>query len=123
MYTLVLVLILIICAILVLVVLVQNSKGGGFVSGMGATNQIMGARKSADFLEKLTWGLAFGLVGLTLIGSLLMPTKGGSSSSGSELEEKIENYTPAGAQPNQATPPPAQTAPPPAQDAPPAPGN
>ena len=46
------------CAILlVLLVLVQNSKGGGLASGFAGGNQVMGAPKTADFLEKTTWGL------------------------------------------------------------------
>ena len=40
------------------VVLIQNSKGGGLSSSFAASNQIMGVRKTTDFIEKLTWGLA-----------------------------------------------------------------
>lgn len=41
-------------------VLVQNPKGGGVDStfGGGAANQMFGASKSSDFIEKATWGLA-----------------------------------------------------------------
>lgn len=38
-------------------VLIQNSKGGGLASGFASGNQVMGAPKTADFLEKATWGL------------------------------------------------------------------
>lgn len=57
---------IIVSLILVLVVLVQNSKGGGLASNFSSSNQIMGAPKTADFLEKLTWGLAGVIVLLSL---------------------------------------------------------
>lgn len=60
------VLILIVCILLVLIVLVQNSKGGGLSSGFASNNQIMGVRKTTDFLEKATWGLAGVLLLLSL---------------------------------------------------------
>lgn len=41
-----------------LIVLIQNSKGGGLASGFASSNQIMGVRKTADFLEKATWTIA-----------------------------------------------------------------
>jgi len=44
--------------LLVFIVLVQNSKGGGLAAGFQSSNQIMGVRKTTDFLEKATWGLA-----------------------------------------------------------------
>jgi len=59
------VLIIIVCVLLVLVILVQNPKGGGLSSEFGSANQIGGVRKTADFLEKSTWGLAIALVVLS----------------------------------------------------------
>ena len=60
------VLIILVCVFLVLVILVQNPKGGGLSSEFGSANQI-GVRKTADFLEKSTWGLAIALVVLSLV--------------------------------------------------------
>lgn len=60
------VLIILVCVFLVLVILVQNPKGGGLSSEFGSANQIGGVRKTADFLEKSTWGLALALVVLSL---------------------------------------------------------
>jgi preprotein translocase subunit SecG len=65
-------LIIIVCVLLILVVLVQNSKGGGLAANF-ASAQIMGVRKTADFLEKATWTLASVLVGLCIIASISMP--------------------------------------------------
>lgn len=94
-YILVSVLILIACILLVLVVLVQNSKGGGLAANFGSTGQIMGVRKTADFLEKATWSLAIALLTLCLISILVIPrgtTTGGVKDT--ELRDKIQNTQP-----------------------------
>lgn len=70
MYTFIVILILIVSVFLAVVVLVQNSKGGGLAANFSAPNQIMGVRKTTDFLEKLTWGLAIALVVLSLIATI-----------------------------------------------------
>ena len=57
-YVLFSIIILITAVLIVLVVLVQNSKGGGLASNFAGSNQFMGVRKTADFLEKATWTLA-----------------------------------------------------------------
>jgi len=46
------------CVLLVLVVLVQNSKGGGLAANFVGGQQVMGVRRTTDFLEKATWWLA-----------------------------------------------------------------
>ncbi|MGZ3863088.1 MAG: preprotein translocase subunit SecG [Bacteroidia bacterium] len=61
------ILIIIVCVLLILIVLVQNSKGGGLSSSFASNNQIMGVRKTADFLEKATWGFAIALFVLSLL--------------------------------------------------------
>ncbi len=58
MFTLCIVLIILACLVLAFVVLIQNSKGGGLASNFASSNQIMGVRKTADVLEKTTWGVA-----------------------------------------------------------------
>jgi len=55
MYILFTILIVIASVLLILLVLVQNSKGGGLAAGFSSSNQIMGVRKTTDFLEKATW--------------------------------------------------------------------
>ena len=69
MFSLISVLIVIVCVLLVLVVLVQNSKGGGLAANFGASNQVMGVRRTADFLEKATWTLASVLLVLSILAS------------------------------------------------------
>jgi preprotein translocase subunit SecG len=73
MYTLIIVLIFIVCFLLVLIVLVQNSKGGGLASGFSSNNQIMGVRRTADFLEKATWFLAGSLLVFCIMASAFIP--------------------------------------------------
>ena len=55
MYIFLTILIVIAAILLTLLVLVQNSKGGGLAAGFASGNQVMGAPKTADFLEKATW--------------------------------------------------------------------
>jgi preprotein translocase subunit SecG len=57
MYLAITILIFIVAILLILIVLVQNSKGGGLASGFASSNQVMGVRKTTDFLEKATWTL------------------------------------------------------------------
>ena len=75
MYTIFAILIIITSVLLVLVVLVQNPKGGGLSSsfGGGSGNQIMGAKKTTDFLEKATWTLAIVLISLSLLSNFAIP--------------------------------------------------
>ena len=56
------------------VVLVQNSKGGGLSSSFASSNQIMGVRKTTDFIEKLTWWLAIFMVVISIATSYVIPT-------------------------------------------------
>ena len=56
------------------VVLIQNSKGGGLSSSFASSNQIMGVRKTTDFIEKLTWGLAIFMVVMSVATAYVIPT-------------------------------------------------
>ena len=66
MYLLCVSLIILVSVLMCLIVLIQNSKGGGLSSGFASSNQIMGVRKTADFLEKATWTLAALMVILSI---------------------------------------------------------
>ena len=54
--------------------LIQNSKGGGLASSFASSNQIMGVRKTTDFIEKLTWGLAAFMVACSVLTAYFVPT-------------------------------------------------
>ncbi|MCR5314290.1 MAG: preprotein translocase subunit SecG [Bacteroidaceae bacterium] len=67
MYTLIIVLVILASILMCGIVLIQESKGGGLASGFSSSNQIMGVRKTTDFLEKATWGLAIIMVVLSVV--------------------------------------------------------
>ena len=94
--TFLIILALIICVLLVLVVLVQNPKGGGLASNFASSNQIMGVKKTTDFLEKATWTLAIALLVLCLTINMFKPEGVANTPDQSELQEIIDNSaTPA----------------------------
>jgi len=68
MFTFFIVLLIIASVLLVIVVLAQNPKGGGLSSQFGGTgtSQLMGVKRTGDFLEKLTWGLAIAILAFSL---------------------------------------------------------
>lgn len=90
-YILVSVLILITCILLALIVLVQNSKGGGLASNFASSNQFMGVRKTADFLEKATWTLAVVLLVLSLFSVFVIPRHQIQNVADTQLREQIES--------------------------------
>ncbi|MDR1746593.1 MAG: preprotein translocase subunit SecG [Tannerella sp.] len=88
MYTFLTILILLISVFLVLIVLVQNSKGGGLASGFASSNQVLGVRRTTDFLEKATWTAAGALVALCIIITAFIGPKE-QSGSGSEVLDNV----------------------------------
>lgn len=88
-YVFLVVLMIIVCVLLGLIVLVQNSKGGGLVAGMQSSNQFMGVRQTADFLEKSTWTLAIVLLALSLLSIFVIP-RGQEQNDNSRLRNYIE---------------------------------
>jgi len=108
-YIFVSVLILIACVLLILVVLVQNSKGGGLASNFASSNQYMGVRKTADFLEKSTWTLAIALLLLSLATIFVIPRSNQAQrANDTELRDNLDetqavdmNYTLPPTQDNQ----------------------
>ncbi len=75
MYLLFIVLIVIVSVLMCGIVLIQNSKGGGLASSFASSNQIMGVRKTTDFLEKATWGLAIAVAVLSIFSAYLLPNR------------------------------------------------
>lgn len=90
MYALISIIILLVCILLVLVVLVQNSKGGGLAANFAGSNQVMGVRKTADFLEKATWSLAAGLIVLSVLASWTIKKPGDIGKSKLSTDSAIE---------------------------------
>jgi preprotein translocase subunit SecG len=81
--------ILFVCILLVLVVLVQNPKGGGLASSFSSSNQFMGVKRTADFIEKATWGLAAGLFFLSVLVTML--PRNSEVQRQSRIQDQIEN--------------------------------
>lgn len=74
MYILTIVLTVLISILLIIVVLVQKSKGGGLSSSFAGSNQIMGVRRTNDFIEKATWTLAGIICLLSILSVFVMPS-------------------------------------------------
>ena len=89
MYTLFVILIVIAAVLMIGIVLIQESKGGGLASNFSSYNQIGGVRKTTDFIEKTTWGLAVAMVVISIACAYVAPQ---AVSEGSVLDG-IENPT------------------------------
>jgi preprotein translocase subunit SecG len=97
MYNVITIFILVAALLLILIVLVQNSKGGGLSAGFSSTNQIMGVRKTTDFLEKATWGLAGIILLLSIVSAAFIPSQ--SEQDAIIAPQSVEQQAPAQANP------------------------
>jgi preprotein translocase subunit SecG len=88
MYLFILIVMLAASVLMCFIVLIQNSKGGGLASGFASSNQIMGVRKTTDFLEKATWTLAGVMVLGSIISAYTVPTS--SSRAGDVIMEQAQ---------------------------------
>jgi preprotein translocase subunit SecG len=86
------ILIILTCTILILAVLVQNPKGGGLASGFTSGAQVMGVRRTADFLEKATWTLAVLLFVFSIASSSPAGHSKGSTDGGSTTKDKAADF-------------------------------
>ena len=92
MYTFITILIIVVCSLMILVVLIQKPKGGGLSSNFSGSNQIMGAKRTADFIEKFTWVLSLILLVLSLGINLWIP-RNEVAAEGSEAAERAKTET------------------------------
>jgi preprotein translocase subunit SecG len=86
------ILIVVAAVLLVLVVLAQNSKGGGLSSqfgGSGASN-LIGVKKTSDLLEKMTWGLAIAVLGLSMAFNVIVQTPQADENNSVNLDRAVE---------------------------------
>ena len=93
MYTLFVILIVIAALLMIGIVLIQESKGGGLSSNFSSYNQIGGVRKTTDFIEKTTWGLALAMVLFSVVCAYVAPQASSESS-------VMENYQAPATNPN-----------------------
>ncbi len=80
MYSIVIILIVLAAVLMCLIVLIQESKGGGLAAGFSGANSLGGVRKTTEFVEKATWGLAIAMVVLSVAAAYLIPSDAVKSS-------------------------------------------
>jgi preprotein translocase subunit SecG len=101
MYGLIIGIVLFIGILLILIILVQNPKGGGLASGFSSSNQFMGVKRTADFIEKATWGLASAIVVLSILATMFINRNKGDV--GQTKIQNIENAIPTDQLPSYPT--------------------
>ena len=88
-YILFVIFIVIASILMIGIVLIQEAKRGGLASNFSSSNAIMGVRKTTDFVEKATWGLAAAMVVLSIICAYVAP----GSTSETRVMEKAATET------------------------------
>jgi len=89
MYGLITGIILFVSILLILIVLVQNPKGGGLSSNFSSSNQFMGVKRTADFVEKATWGFAAALLVLSILATVV--PRNTNVQRQSRIQDRLEN--------------------------------
>lgn len=120
-YTLFVILIVIASILMVGIVLIQESKGGGLASNFASYNQIGGVRKTTDFIEKTTWGLAAFMVLMSVACAYVAPKAATDNAVINGIENPVTNPNNVpgfGASTNQEEVPAAAEAPAEATEAP-----
>lgn len=108
MYTSIVILVVLASVLMCLIVLIQESKGGGLAADYSNNNQILGAPKTTNFIEKATWGLAAAMIVLSVISVAFLDN--GSSNESVLQQNAIEqaatnpNNVPGMVQPSAETP-------------------
>mgnify|MGYP000007778589 CR=1 FL=1 len=93
-YLLFVILMVIAALLMCFIVLIQNSKGGGLASGFSSSNAIMGVRKTTDFLEKATWGLAIFMVVMSIATAYVVPRSAVAKDAVLEQAQKEQQTNP-----------------------------
>lgn len=114
-YYLFVILIVIVSLLMIGIVLIQESKGGGLSSNFSSSNAIMGVRKTTDFIEKATWGLAGAMVVISILCVYVAPSATSEQSvlekTATETQTTNPNTTPGFGASQQQTPASQQKAP------------
>lgn len=105
MFTLIGIVIIVVSLLLILIVLIQNPKGGGLTATFGGVgNQILGANRSTDIVEKATWYLAGALILLSL-GSIYLLPSGNDKNAAVQEQSEVEKALKEGGSVNPITTP------------------
>lgn len=73
MYQSIVILTVIASVLMCLIVLIQESKGGGLAADYSSGNQLLGAPKTTNVIEKATWGLAIAMIVLSVLSVATLP--------------------------------------------------
>ena len=109
MQILLIILIMLASVLLSFLVLIQEPKGGGLASGFSGGTNLMGVKRTGDFLEKGTWGLVIAIMVFALIVNVMGPSS--STGGGSGLTEQITPTAAPSATPAPMTAPEAANTP------------
>jgi preprotein translocase subunit SecG len=93
---LLLILIIIASALLVVIILAQNPKDGGLTNIGSSASQFLGARQTADFLEKSTWYFGIGILAIVIFTYFLTGSPNNADNGPKFRTEGAEDYTPTG---------------------------
>ena len=104
MHPLFVVLIVLVSLLMIGIVLIQESKGGGLSSNFSSSNAIMGVRKTTDFVEKATWGLAIAMVIFSVICTHTAPQSTAEQSVLEKTATETQTTNPTNTQGFQAAP-------------------
>jgi preprotein translocase subunit SecG len=96
MTTFIIVLIIIVCVLLILLVLAQDSKGSGLTGNIGSASQIMGTRRTTDWIEKATWGFIIALFVFSLGVNATIDKNAGANFTSPNIEKARNEATPGG---------------------------
>ncbi|MCF0196309.1 MAG: preprotein translocase subunit SecG [Bacteroidaceae bacterium] len=104
MYTFIIILTVLASLLMCLIVLIQESKGGGLSADYSSNNQILGAPKTTNFVERATWVLAAAMIVFSVISVAFLPqTRSGESvimQQATEQQATNPNNLPGMAQPS-----------------------
>ncbi|HTN19371.1 MAG TPA: preprotein translocase subunit SecG [Pelobium sp.] len=76
--------------LLVGIILIQNPKGGGLSSGFSSSNNIIGVKRTGDFLENGTWGIAIAIMVIAILVNISGPKSGSTIKTDSKIQEQID---------------------------------
>ncbi|MFN8278496.1 MAG: preprotein translocase subunit SecG [Chitinophagales bacterium] len=91
MYIFITILVIIVCVLLCAVVLIQNPKGGGVNAAFsGTSQQIFGAGRSTDVVEKTTWTLAALMIVFSLVSARFIDRKAMTAANAKQATSQTE---------------------------------
>lgn len=88
-FTILAILVVLASILVTAVVLLQNGKGEGLASNFAAGNQTFGVRKTADLLEKVTWGLVAFIFVVSIISVYTLNPKSKAQNVSSQIEQTV----------------------------------